>query len=128
MIERQAMSPYIHHVPGRLRVKCAVLRNAPAHAQRIETALRCTPGVLSAETNLLTGSIIVRYSVERTNGDNLLEKLNDYGLISAAALQEQKRSPAVVSNLATPLAEAVVEKLMGVLIQRSAAALIGAIL
>ena len=121
------MSPYIHHVPGRLRVKCAVLRNAPARAQRIETVLRCTPGVLSAETNLLTGSVIVRYSVDRTNGDDLLEKFSDYGLISAAALQEQKPSPAI-SNLATPVAEAVVEKLMGVLIQRSAAALIGAIL
>ena len=58
----QGMSVRLAHAsPGRLRLKVDNLKNDPHRAGEIEDKLRTVPGILSAEANPLTGSLLLRY-------------------------------------------------------------------
>ncbi len=48
-------------VPGRLRVRCDVVRGRVRIAERLRRALRAQPQFLSAEVRTATGSLIVRF-------------------------------------------------------------------
>lgn len=54
------MSRYIHHVPGRLRVKSTGLKRNEAEAARIVAHMQHLHGVASAEVNTVTGSLLIR--------------------------------------------------------------------
>lgn len=122
------MVHYIHHVPGRLRVKTPVLKGATATARRVEAVILREPGVLSAETNAITGSIVIRYELRTTSPRTLLRTLHEQGMISESALDEQAVTRTGVSQSGNPIADALVEKLIGAVIERSAVALIGALI
>jgi Heavy metal associated domain 2 len=55
------MSPYLHHVPGRLRLKTRSLKNSEAKAAEIRALFAQLPGIKAIELNLVTGSMLVRY-------------------------------------------------------------------
>jgi hypothetical protein len=52
---------YMHHVPGRLRLKAAEFRNKPSLLEAARRELMALRGVSSVSTNPLTGSILVEY-------------------------------------------------------------------
>lgn len=53
--------PYLHHLPGRLRLKAEGLKRNPALLEAVRSELAAVPGVSSAAANPLTGGIIVHY-------------------------------------------------------------------
>jgi copper chaperone CopZ len=77
-----AMSPAgcVHVLPGRLRVRLAAIKKAPAMAAQVEQALRQVTGIAEAVANPVTGSVLVRYDAERTTPQTILARLAPYGL------------------------------------------------
>lgn len=70
----------IHHVPGRLRIRLSGLKGNRDKAHSIQLELTVLAGVTDAESNLRTGSVIVRYDPKLTNVGAVLSALDLEGL------------------------------------------------
>ena len=72
------MSYYVHHVPGRMRVRIPAIRCNPCKAVEIENLLTLQ-GVEKVEINRLTGSAVVTYNPEALDAQALLDLLSNAG-------------------------------------------------
>jgi hypothetical protein len=77
------MSNYVHSIPGRLRVKSALIRKNSGEAKKVEQLFRSVPGVQSLDINLITGSILVGYNPREVSSDMLLQILSETGYFEA---------------------------------------------
>ena len=73
------MSYYVHHVPGRLRVKSPLIKNNETVAAAVKQLLRAVNGVDSVDVNLTTGSCLVNYCPHTTNNGEIICALQDEG-------------------------------------------------
>ena len=71
------MSHYIHHIPGRLRIKNPVFKNNPAAGDEIRDCFSSAAGVHHIKVNALTGSVVVNYDPNQIDPDNLLQIFRD---------------------------------------------------
>ena len=55
------MNQYVHHVPGRLRVRVPSIKGNLAEASSLEKRIRAQRGVKNVQTSSLTGSVLVHY-------------------------------------------------------------------
>jgi hypothetical protein len=121
------MIHYIHHVPGRLRAKIPALRGSDANAQRVKAHLGYVEGVQAIEANTLTGSVTLRYDVARIAGDALLAELRSLQLAPEVAPSRE-----MFVHRSGPGADAITNKVAGkifeTVLERSAIALIGALI
>lgn len=136
------MVQYIHHVTGRLRVKLASLKRNPVQAAAIKALLESTAGISKAEIKLVTGSLIVTYDREMIHPQAILQALYDHGhcgsvvpmlpaSVASSKRKVQIRGTTVAQagrGFGKALSKAVLDAVMEKMLQRSAAALIGAIL
>ncbi len=67
------MAHYIHHVPGRLRVRNPMFKNNPAMVDEIRNCLQNAAGVESISSNPLTGSVVVNYDPDLLPPEQLLQ-------------------------------------------------------
>jgi len=72
------MEYYVHHVPGRLRVRIPAIRKNPKNAADIECLLGIS-GVDDIQVNHLTGSVVVTFDTTVITHDQLLELLKAKG-------------------------------------------------
>src|SRR5215467_2336119 len=70
---------YVHHVPGRLRIKAAEFRENPSILDAACRELAGLPGVSSVSSNRLTGSILVEYDPLVLTPIALLEAMRGLG-------------------------------------------------
>ena len=146
------MSHYVHHVPGRLRVKTPTLKRNEAEAARVRRLLAEFKGVLTHDVKTLTGSITIYYDMALTEAHTILAVLKEQGFIggTTALVQPEPRvraafSPAApsapttwglskdaLSRFGSSLGEALGKVIFGLVLEkiaeRSAIALIKAIL
>jgi hypothetical protein len=118
---------YIHHIPGRLRVKCASLKRNDMKVRRVCDYLRGIDGVVEAEANALTGSLLIHYDAEMVRSETLLNSLKALGCVH----RETDVSRPVMDKthpLVQRVADQVVQKAVETLIERSAVALVAAII
>ncbi len=73
------MKYYVHHVPGRLRVKIPQIQHKPKMTARIRHILN-HPGVDSIRIKNTTGSVLVIYDPDMVNPNDLLDSLTENGL------------------------------------------------
>ena len=76
------MSSYVHHVPGRLRVKSQHFKNAQVGAG-ITALLSTVNGVESYDINHKTGSLLVRYKTAHTTCAAILSLFQNAGYFDA---------------------------------------------
>src|SRR5512143_1346308 len=114
------MSHYIHHVPGRLRIKTALLKRNDAQAIAVRALLGAMPGVTAAEVSTLTGSIVINYDRDTTSSSAILNKLREQGSISSSAMVSKDVSgdPAVTDTM-TMAGQALGKALFGVLMEKA---------
>lgn len=67
------MSCYLHHIPGRIRVKTPALKGFSIQPDELEKKLMSLPGVLSATVNTLTGSVLVNYDERITTAGAIVD-------------------------------------------------------
>ena len=75
----------IHHIPGRLRVRVHSMKGCAEKARAIQRKILAEHGVRSADVNLLTGSILIRYNPRDCEVGRLLASL---GLSRSAVNRE----------------------------------------
>jgi Heavy metal associated domain 2 len=77
------MSHYLHHVPGRLRLKARSLKSSEEKGDEIRALCTQLPGIEAIELNTLTGSLLVRYDKASVNSTQILGLLFTNGIITA---------------------------------------------
>jgi hypothetical protein len=130
------MSHYIHHVPGRLRIKTLTLKGNQIAAQEVCRLLSATDGVIDCHVKTVTGSVVISYDAELTDGKSLLELLKERGYVNhaaeVAAPNAGKRTSSNMTQAASSAGSNVGKAVFGFVVEkaveRSAAALIGALL
>jgi cation transport ATPase len=126
------MNHYIHHIPGRLRVKNPSIKNA-TRAKAAQELLQRLPGVNSTEVNTLTGSVVIHYEKDTVSSDAILDvlRLNGYVDSTASTGQSDAQGQFVLPTV-SKVGEAFGKAVFGVLIEkaleRSAVALLAAII
>jgi hypothetical protein len=126
------MVAYLHHVPGRLRLKIASLKGDPDAAAAAQRDLSAVPGIITATANPVTGSLTIHYCEREIDADRLWGILRHLGLVDDNALQSfsDRRHPA------DPLFAALAPRVLKVLatttlewaVSQSAARLVAALL
>jgi hypothetical protein len=104
----------VHHVRGRLRLHHREIKGDRHYAARYCDVVRCLPGVYAATARARTGSVVIEYDWRVTSHEELLQ------LLGAAPLGPVRRAEKIV--------EKVGQVLMERLLERSASALIGALI
>ena len=127
------MSHYIHHVPGRLRIKTALLKRNDAQASAVRALLGTIPGVTTAEVSTITGSIVINYDRDTASSTAILDTLREHGYISnSATVSKDVAGDQTVTDTMAMAGQALGKALFGVLMEKalehSAMALIGAII
>lgn len=97
---------YLHHVPGRIRIRTPELKRDAAHGAQARLLLSNTHGVTSVDLNPLTGSVTATYA-EDADGEHLIQLLATHGFIdpedavSASGFAAHHAGNTIASALAT---------------------------
>jgi hypothetical protein len=126
---------YIHHIPGRMRIRCAALKGDAAAAAAARAMLATQPGVESVEANTVTGSVLIRYNTA-ADADQLVALLREHGYTRAAhpanaAAPRRQSSPAAnphTADIGRVIAKTVVSFAVEKAVERSVLALAAALL
>ena len=113
---------YLHHVPGRLRVKCDRLRREPAALAAAYRRLQGMTGVRTISANRLTGSLLVTYDPNLLSLPDLRQALRRCGFPMVPTRQRSGRATAAVVD---DLAGAALQTLLQYLMKRLAGAMLG---
>ncbi|MGH8502152.1 MAG: HMA2 domain-containing protein [Gammaproteobacteria bacterium] len=127
------MRPYIHHVQGRLRIRCPRLKRNQAQADEVQKILESRGGIRACEINVLTGSVLIRYDAAFTSAPGIVEYLQGLGYVSDNAeptsIAAPRRSWAPELGIGKKrLAGALMNAVFEQFVERSAVALIRAVL
>lgn len=128
------MPSYIHHTPGRLRVRSQVIKRDEAAAGRARDILTAHPGIEGVETNPTTGSITIRYAASHMDGSRVLALLDGHGFLRPKAVPGGAGGGAVrggapvTDRLAEKVGSAIGTVLLEKLLERSATVLIAALI
>ena len=122
------MSHYVHHVPGRMRIRTPILKRNEKRAQAVRELVTAQTGVKTAEVNTITGSMVIHYDPKRTTSTALFDLLKKEGCAIAAdhsaATGIASRGDALSSGVSKAVIGVVVENLL----KHSATALVAALI
>jgi Heavy metal associated domain 2 len=130
------MSHYVHHVPGRLRIKSQVFKNSDGNAAAVRRVLGDLVGVHATEINELTGSLLVRYDKSVLSSTKILALLVAHGVLSHLPDLEPRPAPKgvligfrehAIRNLIVALPRIIADVVIEKLLQRAALALVAAV-
>ncbi len=75
------MHHYIHHIPGRLRIKNPIFKNNTSILKEAKDCLTEVPGVLDINFNQLTGSLVIQYDTKAIHPDKMQQVIKDCGYV-----------------------------------------------
>lgn len=124
------MTDYLHHVPGRLRVRAKSLRcNSAARATTLRK-LQAQEGIRSVRLNAKAGSVTVFYDVEATDAERILGFMRAESLRATRAQAAPLDAARKQARSGNPLAAEIGRMALGVLVNKgvsfSLASLLGA--
>lgn len=120
------MAHYIHHVPGRLRINTPTLKKNEPRARQLKSHLEGMNGVLCAETSIVTGSVVIKYDTYVVSSTLILDSLYGLGYIQNTATT--LAGPAQGAPAMQKVADIFVQKLVETALERSAVALVAALI
>lgn len=119
------MSHYVHHIPGRLRVRSAAVKKNQVKAGAVKALLADAPGVRSSEVNTLTGSIVVHYDPALTSGPAITAILRERGYFVQPVTPAM---PRVNGDFGNRFAKKLATYALETALERSVVGLVGALL
>ena len=121
------MSQYVHHVPGRLRIRSKAFRCSPSSVEAVQEQLRATAGVVEVRHNPRIGSVTVQYDPATDAGRQVLQAFADAGCLP---LGTSAPAPGAgeSSELAATFGKAIVTALAQQAVSRSFGTLASAVL
>jgi copper chaperone CopZ len=73
------MSYYLHHVPGRLRVRSPLIKGNEQRASHVQRLLRLIHGIQSTSVNTVTGSVVIHYDRRVVDPETITGALTQAG-------------------------------------------------
>jgi hypothetical protein len=124
---------YIHHVPGRLRLQTPQLKGNRLVAEAACDDVITIPGVLAVRVSSVTGSLVIAYDQQELTPAVLWESLCERGLAAGPLpIREGAITRAQIDPLAGAAGKSLLELVAAIilnrLLERSAAALVGALI
>jgi hypothetical protein len=106
----RSISPYVHTLNGRLRIKVSKVKGSAAEAVLVEQQLREVDGVWQVQANPTTGNVLIRYDPDQIEQSAVLCALGRLGYLQP---DEVAPTPDQRQNLALErLGEAMMETLL----------------
>jgi len=102
------MEYYIHHVPGRIRIRTPFLRGGPHNIDEFTKNMRIINGLQSLKINTATGSALLLYDEKKTNCEQLIAILEKYGYFNLAKSATSDELIEHISEKALGLAEEII--------------------
>jgi copper chaperone CopZ len=125
-MEGKYMAYYVHHVPGRLRIKTAGLKKNSSRARELKLCLEEMHGVLETDVSIITGSIVIKYDAEVVSSTAIMNNLHGQGYIRDVAHTSNQVSYEV--HPMQKVTDTFVQKLVEAALERSATALVAALI
>lgn len=123
------MGHYIHHVPGRLRIRSPLLKRDNERAKAAEEFLQSIEGVSSVRANTVTGSIILTYERDIVSSEAILDAAAQRGYYRPEAVQHvDGQLHDLTARTSGTLGKLLFGFVVKEAVERSAVALIGALL
>ncbi|NBC15663.1 MAG: heavy-metal-associated domain-containing protein [Gammaproteobacteria bacterium] len=116
------MSQYIHHVPGRIRIRSRAFQCYGERADAAQDRLLAMDGVRSVEIKPRAASLIIQYDPERVSRAALFATLEDLGCMAPV-----RRDNAHVRQMGETFGKALVGAAMQKAVEQSARTLVGAL-
>ncbi|MEA3638883.1 MAG: heavy-metal-associated domain-containing protein [Lamprobacter sp.] len=116
------MSQYIHHVPGRIRVRSKAFRCYGERASKAEAKLMAMKGVRSVQINQRASSIVVQYEPDLLSRGELFAALEDLGCMAAV-----RRDTTHANKLGETFGKALVGAMVQKVVEQSARSLVVAL-
>lgn len=126
--------PTSSRFPSRLRLRFSQLRAAPMACAQLAASVRRIPGTTSVDVSAVTGSLLVIYRVGIDAEQTFLARLGDafasHGLSNdiANSVRQDVRAPAPSSSSFDGVTEKLIGAVVDKLVERSALALLAALL
>jgi copper chaperone CopZ len=73
------MDYYYHYVPGRLRIQTPFIHGKPQNAATLEKSIQSLEGILSVETNAVTGSALILFDEHKIKHEQIIGYLEKQG-------------------------------------------------
>jgi len=73
------MSYYLHHVPGRIRIKSPIVKGKKRVAEEVLSLLKSIAGVGTVDVNITTGSLLISYDPQRVRREDIVYALHGSG-------------------------------------------------
>jgi Heavy metal associated domain 2 len=124
------MAHSLHHLPGRLRIRIPFFKRNEQALVTARTSLEGVEGVTSVAINPVTGSLTINYDPRVLAPAELSRAMSDRGYLGADGTLTSTvgyysaRNPQIGQTVGQAVLGVVIEKL----VQRSAVALIGALI
>lgn len=122
----ETVSHYVHHVPGRLRVRAVAVKGSEEKASAVRALLQSTSGVRSVAANPVTGSVTIHYDQHATSHSALVNLLSERGYFVGRgpnnsdtfrpAVQSSSQEPQIASKLAKVVAGLLIEEAVKALV------------
>ena len=123
------MSYYVHHTPGRLRVKIPLVKGNQERAKEVREILKELDGVNFIEINTVTGSVVVKYDRNVLNADDLLNYYKEYNILDKTRATKAGRAVDIsVSNASQAVGKALFGWAMGRMLEGSGLSILAALI
>jgi hypothetical protein len=110
-----SLSPYLHVLDGRVRIKIPQVKGAPQRALAVEQLLRGLDGVTDATANPITGNVLVLFTSAVTNQHDIIAALQQTGYLRDNHTAEPSQ-PSLISIVVHSALEMALERLVLALI------------
>lgn len=122
------MEFYVHHVPGRLRVRIPAIRKNHRKAHQINELLDVY-GVDELKVNPLTGSVVVKFDPSQVTPEQLLQLLKAEGLFdSSRAITCDEKIQRASSHAASKVGRAMFGYAVGKILEASGFPILAALI
>jgi hypothetical protein len=123
------MTYYIHHTPGRLRVRIPDVKGNPHKGKRVEKLFTDVKGIDRINLNALTGSLVVNYDTDMMGSEAILKilKENDY-FDDARAITNEEYIQTSVSKAGKTVSKALFGWVVGKAIEDTGFAILAALI
>ena len=110
------VSPYLHVLDGRLRIKIPQMKGAPQRARAVEQWLLGLAGVTNVTANPLTGNVLVLFTPAVISQHDIVTALQQVGYLRAASSTAEPDRKSLTSIVMQSAVELVIERLVLALI------------
>jgi hypothetical protein len=106
-----SISPYLHVLDGRLRIKLPQVKGTPQRALAVEQLLRGLDGVTAVTANPITGNVLVLFTSAMTSQHDIIAALQQTGYLRDNHPTEPSQ-PGLISMVVHSVLEMAFERLV----------------